>query len=248
MQCARILTMNWFICGVFSLSGSLFADPSAKDILKKAENIRSPDASYKVDVTLKDFRRGKETVHTYEVLIKGRDKALVRFLTPLVDQGTKVLMVEEQMWIFMPSTAKPLRISPRQKLTGNAAYGDIIRLDFVDNYTPKFVKTESLNGTSAHVLDLIAIEDKPVTYDRVQYWVDTVTFRPIKAFYQTREGKTLREGTFEKFEDMLGVKRPLVFKLNDFLEKEHRTELIYKSPKKASLPDLLFEKQNFGRE
>jgi len=222
--------------------------PDADRLLKDAEFIRNPQDDYQVKVNLVDTKNGKKEEHTYETLVKGRHKSLVRFLTPIVDVGTKALMIDDQMWIYVPSTSKPIRIAARQKVMGNAAYGDIVRLSFEGNYKAKIVRNDTYNGKKAVVLDLTAIDGMPVTYDRVEYWVDANSHRPLKTLYQTMSGKTLREGYFEDFANVLGVQRPTHFILTDFLQKDHVTHLVFADAKKASLPDLLFDKQNFGRD
>ncbi len=229
-------------------SNTLFAGVDPAKLLHEAEFIRNPQDDYQVHVLLVDEKNNKKEEHTYETLVKGRHKSLVRFLTPIADKGTKALMVDEQMWIYVPSTSKPIRIAPRQKVMGNAAYGDIVRLSFEGNYTAKFVREDKFKDKKAIVLDLIAIEDKPVTYDRVEYWIEADTHRPLKALYQTTSGKTLREGFFDKFANVLGVQRPTRLVLQDFLQKDHVTNLVFSEAKKTSLPDLLFDKENFARD
>jgi hypothetical protein len=222
--------------------------PDADKVLQEAEFIRNPQVDYEVSVGLMDVKKGKKEIRTYQTQVKGRDKALVRFLTPVSDQGTKVLMVVDEMWVYLPSAAKPVRVSPRQKLTGNAAYGDVARLNFTGNYKASFKRTDKMKGSSAHVLDLVAIEGKPVTYDRIEYWVDAKTSKPLKALYGTASGKVLREGYFEKFANVLGVNRPTVFRLVDHMEPQHETYLLFKNTKKVSLPDIAFERQNLSRD
>jgi len=222
--------------------------PDADALLKAAEYIRSPQEDYRTNIQLSDAKNGANEVHTYEGLIKGHDKALVRFLSPPGDRGTKVLLVDNDMWVYLPTTAKPIRISPRQRLTGNAAYGDIVRLNFIGNYTAKFAREDNFKGRKAEVLELTAIEGKPVTYDRVEYWVDAKTKSPLKALYESSAGKVLREGYFDKFASVMGVKRPTRMTLVDHLEPHHTTILVFSGAKKANLPDLLFEKENFARD
>ena len=237
----------WLFQTVFLWVQFCVALPSADVLLEKAEAIRNPQIDYKVFVTLVDTKKGRKENRTYLTSIKGRSKALVDFLTPEVERGTKVLMIDDQMWVQMPATEKPLRISAKQRLLGNAAYGDITRLNFTGNYHAKIKGREQYKERKVIVLELAAISGKPVTYDRVDYWIDEVTFEPVKALYMTEAGKVLREGYFEDFSLSFGLKRPNKLVLVDYLEPQHITELIFSKFKKANLPELLFEKQNFGR-
>jgi hypothetical protein len=233
-------------------SQSLYAAPpsNADATVAKAEEIRCPPEDYVVDVELTDVKSegGKTDTRAYESFLKGKDKALVKFVLPADENRTRVLMVDTDMWVQMPTTAKPVRVSARQKLMGNAAYGDVARLTFVGNYTAKFVREDKFGQEDAWVFDLTAIAGRPVTYDRVEYWVSRATNRPLRAYYQTAAGKIIREGLFEGYAEVFGKSRPQRFVLVDHLRKDHVTTLLFKNPRKKNLPDLLFEKQNLGRE
>jgi outer membrane lipoprotein-sorting protein len=245
---SRYIALALPLALLLSLLGKVAdAAKDAGQLLKDAETIRNPQEDYEVKVTLEDRKGEKREEHTYESLVKGRSKSLVKYLTPEIDKGTKVLMVDDQMWVYVPTTAKPIRIAARQRLTGNAAYGDVARLSFVDNYTAKILREDTFKGKKSTVLELSSVPGRPVTYDRVEYWIDAANQRPLKALYQTSSGKTLREGYFEDFKEVFGIMRPTKFVLVDVLSTDHTTNLIFSDAKKKKLPDLLFEKQNFGR-
>lgn len=224
------------------------AGPSPQKLLEQAEAIRNPTEDYSVDVKLLDKNKGSEETRTYECKVKGTDKALVKYVTPAVDKGTKVLMVGPDMWVYMPSSAKPIRVSANQKLAGNAAYGDVTRLTFIGNYTPKLVKEDVFEGKKAVVLDLNAIDGRPVTYDRIEYWIDKSTHRPLKAIYMTVAGKPLREGFFEDYRDVFGLQRPNSLRLVDYIVKEHVTLMTFTNSKRGKFSDVTFDKQNLSRD
>lgn len=220
---------------------------SPERLLEQAEAIRNPTENYTVDVQLVDKNKGVEETRTYECSVKGPERALVKYLTPAVEKGTKVLMVAGDMWVFIPSSAKPIRISPKQKLAGNAAYGDVTRLSFLGNYKPTILREDIYQGKAVIVLDLAAIDGKPVTYDKIEYWIEKITKKPIRAYYQTVAGKTLREGYFEKYENIFGVQRPTAMRLIDHIIQDHVTVMTFANAKMKDLPEELFEKQNLGR-
>ena len=219
----------------------------ASTVLENAEAIRNPGEDYSVEVDLSDTKENKTDVRRYETFVKGRDKALVKFVEPASESGTRVLMTGPDMYVFVPTSAKPVRISANQKLTGNAAYGDVARLSFTGNYSAKHKSIEKVGGRETYVLELTSIPDRPVTYDKIEYWVDLKSFKPLKAIYMTQSGKPIREGTFEDFGDVFGVQRPRTFVLKNLLRAGHITRLKFKNPKQKSFPNLMFEKQNLGR-
>ncbi len=224
------------------------ATPDANKLMAAAEHIRNPSETYATDVFLEDQVKGKTTKSRYETYCKGRDKALVKFMEPAVDVGTRVLFVDNDMWIYIPTTAKPVRVSPRQKLAGNAAYGDVTRLNFVGNYTAEYLRADTYEKRAAHVLDLTAIKDRPVTYDKIEYWIDKENNRPLRMLYKTMTGKIVRESYFDDYKSLFGVMRPNKFIIVDALDKSHVTTLVFKNTKQRQFADVIFQKQNLGRE
>jgi len=221
----------------------------AKSVLEKAETIRNPVDTYKVGVKLADLKEGKETdVRTYESIIKEGGKTRVNFIAPATEEGKRVLMIENDMWFFAPTTAKPIRIAPRQKIAGNAVYGDIAKLSFTNNYTTKVNRIEKVDGKDVIVLDLDAIEGKPVTYEKVEYWIEAGTNKPLKAIYATRAGKQMRIGHFEKYEAVMGEQRPTQLRIESMIEKDRVSVLTFSNQEKVNVPDQLFDKESLKSE
>ncbi|MGE5386048.1 MAG: outer membrane lipoprotein-sorting protein, partial [Betaproteobacteria bacterium] len=105
------------------------------------------------------------------LLIKAADNAsLAETLEPLRSKGARILQVERNMWLTKPGLKKPIPISPRQRLTGQAAIGDIAATNYVRDYTPVLRSEETIDGERCHVLDLTA-NTRQATYAKVRYWV-----------------------------------------------------------------------------
>ena len=67
--------------------------------------------------------------------IKATDHAtgtssVAEVLQPIGSKGSKMLQVARNMWITKPGLRKPVAISPRQRLTGQASIGDIAATDY----------------------------------------------------------------------------------------------------------------------
>jgi outer membrane lipoprotein-sorting protein len=234
------------ICFLFLTSSLLAKTNSAEFYLEKAENIRNPVDDYVVQVELIDKKSGESEERQYEVFIQGMDKALVKYLTPKSEVGTSILMLGSDMWVKTPGSKKPIRISPQQKLTGNAAYGDITRLTFIGNYQATLLREDKFENQDTVVLKLNSIDGRPVTYDLVEYWIDKKIFRPLKTVYMTQSGKAVREGTYTDYQSVFGIQRPTTFILKNLLSADHVTTIKYKTPVKKSHPAMIFEKQNLG--
>ena len=75
------------------------------------------------------------------LLIKAAGEAsLVETLAPLNSKGARMLQVERNMWLTKPGLKKPVPISPRQRLSGQAAIGDIAATNYAKDYSAAFLR------------------------------------------------------------------------------------------------------------
>ncbi len=129
--------------------------------------------------------------------VKASDNAsMAETLEPLRSKGARILQVDRNMWITKPGLKKPVPISPRQRLTGQAAIGDIAATNYVRDYTPTFLREELIEGERCIVLDLAA-NTRQATYDKVTYWISASRQLAVKAEFQSLSGKKLKSAVFE---------------------------------------------------
>jgi outer membrane lipoprotein-sorting protein len=217
--------------------------PTPESILERADEVRSPQSDYTVEVTVTSIKPGKDPkTARYEVLIKGKTKTVIKTMEPSVDRGTSMLMVDYDFWVFMPTISKALRISLQQRLLGEAANGDIARANFSGDYAPKLLKAENINGIEYYVLELIA-KDERVTYHRVNLWVQKDNFHPFKAEFYAVSGRILKTASYENYRQIAGKLRPARLVLNDPLVRGQQSIIEYSNVVTAELPDKLFTQQ-----
>lgn len=116
-------------------------------------------------------------------------------LEPARTRGPRVLQVASNMWILQPGMKKPVAISPRQRLSGQAALGDIASTEYARDCTPTYLRQESIDGVPCHVLQLVATAPN-TTYDRITYWISQARGLGIRADFLSVSGKVLRQADF----------------------------------------------------
>jgi hypothetical protein len=220
---------------------------SAEEILKRADEVRNPQLDYKVEVVVTNKKPEKEDMTVkYEVLVKGRDKTIIKTLEPVADRGTSLLMVNYDLWVFLPNLSQPLRISLQQRLIGEVANGDIARANFSGDYNPKILKTENINGKEHYVLELIA-KDERVTYHKVILWAQKDNFHPVKAEFYAVSGRILKTCKYENYKKLAGKLRPTRLVLVDALKPAHQSLIEYDDMKITELPDKWFTKDHLKK-
>ena len=192
---------------------------------------------------------GDASKREYLIKAKGHD-AFVEALKPAKNKGEVYLFNDRQMWFFKPSLKKPLGISSRQKLTGQAAYGDIASTHYARDYSATLEKSEDLGGVKHHVLFLKA-KAKNLTYDQIRYWISDRTKLATRAEFLTLQGKPFKIGTLE-YNNTLNVGgKNIAFvsqlTITDAKFEQNKSVLKYSKPKVADHNDAIFNKNNMTR-
>lgn len=245
-------TRLWFLAFLLAVSAGAAAQgadeaETARIIVEKADAIRFPRTGFQVDIDVNTTRDGEPVeARKYRVLSKGNANTVVMVLEPASDRGQIILMKDTDLWVFLPDVSQPVRLSLSQRLTGQVANGDLARANFAGDYTPKILRTETIDGQNYHVLELLAAT-RGVTYHRVLYWVNQVNNRPFKAEFYSVSNRLLKTARYENFQPMLGETRPTRLVFTDALRKGEQSVLEYRDMKARDLPDRVFTKEYLRR-
>ena len=215
------------------------AAPDAMELLKRSDSYRNGWPAYVLRVKITNFENGKPDEESlYEVSQKGTEKTFVEFLSPR-DKGRHMLMLGDDMWVYLPDTSRPVRITPLERLTGDASNGDVARTNFAVDYTPVYLRTEKVGAENCHVLELTA-RRKGSTYQRILYWVRTEDARPVRAEFYLTSGKHIKSATFDDYAPVNGVPQLRRMTLYDEIRHNSHSVLEYSNIAPRSLPDKLF--------
>ncbi len=208
------------------------------EILRAADEIRNPSESFfmRVKVASSDGSSG------FEVFTKGKDKTLIRTVAPLRDVGRDLLMLEENMWAYIPNLKRAVRVSLNQKLTGQTANGDIARMRWFGDYTAQ-IETENADSWQLK----LQANKKGLTYERLRAFVQKKTFRPLKAEYLSSTDVLLKTATFGEYKPMAGKVRPTLIKIVDSKSPDASTIEIQKLESR-DLPASLFFQDTLGKQ
>ncbi len=220
--------------------------PNAEALLKRSDTFRNGWPSYVVHVKITDYESGKaDEEHLYDVSQKGTEKTYVEFMSPR-EKGEHLLMLGDDMWVYLPDVSRPVRITPLERLTGDASNGDVARTNYATDYSPVYLRTEKVGAVECYVLDLTA-KRKGATYQRILYWLRTEDARPVKAEFYLTSGKHIKTATFDEYGSTGG--QMLLRKLTLYDEVLHNSHSVleYSGSAPRTLPDRLFYQGNADR-
>ncbi|MBM4251131.1 MAG: outer membrane lipoprotein-sorting protein [Deltaproteobacteria bacterium] len=250
------------VLGVTNLSSRVYAKggtpsapaaatpPSADDLLKDSDKARGAlegGISWEIDVeTFEDG--GQNKVH-YLVKVKGVD-ALAEAISPARNKGETMLFNDRNLWFFKPGLKKPVAISARQKLMGQAANGDIASTNYYRDYEGKVIGEEKVGSVDCFKLELKA-KAKNVTYDGIRYWISKKDHLGLKAEFLTVSGDMFKSALFKYMNKVTldGKSMQFVSEMDilDALKQGSHTVITYSNPKPENHPDSQFNINNLVR-
>ncbi len=242
--------MKWHIVVIsllIGLSGGGRAAPAedvpVKDILRHADQARGNLDGIVWNIKITTTEDGGKESRGMTVKVK-RNNTLAKFTSPANMNDRMVLMVDRNMWFIRSGLKKPVSLSPRQKLLGDAANGDIASTNYVEDYAAALLGEEPVHGEPCFVLDLKAT-NKSVTYDRIKYWVSKERLVGVKAEFYTISGKLFKTAEF-KYDNRIktdnGEEAPFVSELviRDVIQQDRVTTMVYSNIRVEPIPDSTF--------
>lgn len=246
---AALATLIWVVSFTGLAQSSLAAGaasgtagrPPADEILRLSDQSRNGWESYFVRTTILNFEdHVLKEQGVFDVKIKGMDKTLIKFLNADV-KGQYLLMLDDDMWIYMPNTRKPIRITPLQRLMGNASNGDVARTRYAQDYSATIMREEKFDGVPCTVLELTA-KREGATYKKIDYWVANDTYQPQKAEVYLISGKHYKTIHFDTYEEIQGRVLLTQLTITDRLRDGRTTIMKYAGYAQQEIPEKYFNK------
>ncbi len=185
-----------FLSASLLLSSSVFALDSAEFILQVADEFRASSSAVKILSKVELYKNGKlDRTKTYTVYSKPNRRSLILF-TSNSEVGQKALILDDKFWLFMPRSRRPIRITPMQKLLGEASTGDIANLSWSEDYQGEIINAEDMTDGKATVQLNLDSQQKGTTYKRIELWVSAEDYRPIKANLYLTSGKLAKQVSY----------------------------------------------------
>ncbi|MGD9160427.1 MAG: outer membrane lipoprotein-sorting protein [Desulfobacteraceae bacterium] len=245
-----IIVFLTIIC--LSASHSITAQPPTGDeILKKIDMNMSSNTQILTSKMVIHGRRGSRTVVS-KSWSEGESKTFSEYLSPAREKGTKMLKLEDKLWIYSPSTDRTIRISGhmlRQSVMGSdLSYEDMMEDSRLRNkYRAVVEKSEVIDERECWIVELTATADD-VAYHRMKLWVDKKRWVPLKEELFAKSGKLLKKLELKDVTEMdrRWFPKRMIFK--DMLKKGDGTEFIIEEIEfDKEIPGYVFSKASLRK-
>lgn len=224
--------------------------PTGKSVLDKIDqnmSARSRIITSRMEIST---ARGTRTMEM-KSWSEGDEKSFTEYLSPAREKGTKMLKLDNQLWIFSPSTDRVIQISGhmlRQSVMGSdLSYEDMMNdTPLEEQYKAEVTAEEVLDGRKCWVVTLTALKED-LSYHKQQMWVDAERYVPLKVQMFSKSGKVLKQIEFSDVKKVQGRWFPMTMVYTDLLKKSKGTRMQFVDIQlDVNIPAHIFNKANLN--
>jgi len=219
------------------LAAAPAAAMDANELLRQVDRNLTPTSyeAYRKLINIEPSGRRKEFV--LFTVKKGRENVAALFLSPASEKGRSTLRVADNMWLYIPNVAKPVRITSLQSVVGGVFNNsDILSLDYADEYDALKLEDQG----KEYLLHLKA-KTKTVAYDQLKMWVDKARVSPTKVECRTEASMLIKTLYFKDIKDFsAGLVRPARIETDSPLYRGYKSVMLFAKVRARAFADEVF--------
>ena len=175
------------------LQGLNAQDLSAKEIVRKADD-KTRGLSSQGSMTMTVVRPDWTRTITMKVWSKSREYSLVLITAPAKDKGQVFLKIKTEMWNWVPSIDKTIKIPPSMMLQSwmgsDFTNDDLVKQSsIVVDYTHKLLGKEKVRDMECFKIEMIPLPEAAVVWGKVILWITVSGYDQWMAEYYDEDNK-----------------------------------------------------------
>lgn len=225
--------------------------PDGKEILRRIDMNMSAESRVFTSKMIIHGRRSSRTIES-KSWVEGEKKSCTEYLSPAREQGTKMLKLADQLWIYSPSSDRTILIAGhmlRQSVMGSdMSYEDMMEdKKLLDHYTAEVKGSESIYDRQCWIVALTAF-DPAVAYQGRKLWVDQERNIPLREEFYAKGGALLKKTEMSDIQNINGRWYPKKIVFKDMLKEGDGTEFIIDNIEfNVRIDDYVFSKANLKK-
>lgn len=246
--CSAVFLISFFVFQLQAQSQSL----TATEIVKKADD-KSRGLTSQGEMTMTIVRPDWSRSVTLKSWQKGNRYALILITSPARDKGQVFLKIKNDMWNWVPSIEKMIKIPPSMMMQSwmgsDFTNDDLVKeSSIVNDYTHQLVGEEIVRGFKCYKIDMMPLPDAAVTWGKVILWITTEGFNQWKAEYYDEDMELINVMNGYDIRKMGDREIPVRLEIIPVDKKGNKTMLETKSILfNQPIEDSFFSQQNMKR-
>lgn len=224
----------------------------AREILARIDDLWRSTSS---TATLQMVVRTEHYTRTMimESWTKGREKSLVRIVSPLKEKGTVSLKNDDTLYTYLPKTDRVIRLTTGMMMGSwmgsHFTNDDLVKESrLAEDYDPEITFSGVRDGQEIIEFALLPKPEAPVVWGRIAIVVRAGDLLPLVSRYYDEEMALARTLIFQDIREMGGRLLPVVLRMVPADKPDEFTEMTYQAIDfDVELPDTLFSLMQLRR-
>jgi outer membrane lipoprotein-sorting protein len=220
------------ICLVLVAAASPAQEPGGREILDRVERLlwgSTVQGEYEMSITTPRWQR----TLALQVWMERPRRSFVRILSPAKEAGIGSLRIGSEMWNYLPSVERVIKIPPSMMLQpwmgSDFTNDDLVKeSSILDDYTHKVVGTTMVDGQEAWQVEATPKPDAAVVWGRVLYLVRKRDFMPLRQEYFSERGELVRVMSFSEVRSLGGRVLPTRWEMRPVAKPGNVTTIVLK--------------------
>jgi len=225
---------------------------TAKEIIKKADD-KGRGLTSQGEMTLTIIRPDWTRSVTLKSWQKGTDYAIILITSPAKDKGQVFLKIKTDMWNWIPSIEKMIKIPPSMMMQSwmgsDFTNDDLVKeSSIVTNYSHKLLDKDSIRGQLCYKIELTPLADAAVTWGKVIMWITVNGFNQWKTEFYNEDMELINVMNAYNLKKMGDREIPTKLEILPVANKGYKTVLetnsiVFNKP----ISDDFFSQQNMKK-
>lgn len=203
----------------------------ARQVLEKIDDLWRADSSQST-VSMKVVTANYTRNVRMENWTLGKEKSLVRILSPRKEKGTATLKSGNSIYTYLPKTDRTIRLTSSMMMGSwmgsHFTNDDLVKESRLsDDYTPRIIFEGKRYGRKIIEFSLEPKPDAPVVWGKIVITVQADGYLPLESLYYDEDMYLVRTLLFSDIKTLGGRKVPALMRVLPADEPDEFTELVY---------------------
>jgi outer membrane lipoprotein-sorting protein len=242
------LSLIIFVFLMLPVSEVFSQELTAKEVVIKADNLQRGKTS-KSEMKMTVIRPKWTRTITMKSWSFGREYSMTLITSPAKDKGQVFLKYENEMWNWVPSISRMIKIPPSMMLQNwmgsDITNDDVVKQSsIVDDYHAKLLGRKGSIAT----IELTPKANAAVVWGKIITQIDTTHYTGVKDTFYDENGAKVRTFTYSKVRAFGKYHIPTVWVVKPLDKPDHRTTVVIKDARyDGPMNDQYFSKSALKR-
>lgn len=225
---------------------------NAYEIVSKSQELLYANSTY-TEILMEIIKPNWKRKYGMKIWALEPDYALIYITEPAKDKGTVTLKRKNEVWNFLPSIQKIIKIPPSMMnqswMGSDFTNDDLVRSSsYKDDYYHKLIGYENFNNYLCYKIESIPKPDVGIVWGKIISLISKTEYMPLKTEFYDEEGNLIKSFIGSEIKILDGRKIPTYWEMISHDKPGNKTTLLYQKIKfNIRIDQSFFSQQNMTR-